>query len=186
MVLTLPYPTLSGAFSPTGADINLFAPTIVHSDANHNDPHAKLLANDVAIAAELNGLSAGVIESTYVGVSGTGATYLYTYIGNYVPLSINVSVNVTYPHSNLSNTGDFRWLDNLGVEIITWQPLVKIQISGGSGGIGAYPVFNCTLPFLTSAKTIEFRNTSTVVATYVWKIISIQEHKISRWGAWGY
>lgn len=49
MALILPYPTLSGAFSITGSTVDVFTPTTVHNDTNHNNPHAKLLENDIAI-----------------------------------------------------------------------------------------------------------------------------------------
>ncbi len=71
MALTLPYPTMSAAFAPTGAaTIDQFSPPIVHSDVVHNNPHAKLLANDiallandVAITASLDSLDATVSAS---------------------------------------------------------------------------------------------------------------------------
>ncbi len=61
MALTIPYPTMSAAFAPTGAaTVDQFSPTTVHNDAAHNNPHAKLLANDVAIASSVNTLETAV------------------------------------------------------------------------------------------------------------------------------
>jgi len=59
MSVTLPYPTLSAAFTITGgATIQVFAPTTVHNDVNHNNPHAKLLANDNALKGAVDTLQA--------------------------------------------------------------------------------------------------------------------------------
>jgi hypothetical protein len=61
MALTLPYPTMSGSFSPTGAaTVDQFAPETVHNDSAHNNPHAKLLANDVAIKAYVDALGSSI------------------------------------------------------------------------------------------------------------------------------
>lgn len=60
MSLTLPYPTMSGSFAPTGAaTVDEFIPSTVHNDVNHNNPHAKLLANDAAIKAAVDAISGG-------------------------------------------------------------------------------------------------------------------------------
>jgi hypothetical protein len=60
--MALPYPTMSGSFVPTGAaTVDEFSAPIVHSDAVHNNPHAKLLANDVSLNSRVQ-----VLESSLV------------------------------------------------------------------------------------------------------------------------
>jgi hypothetical protein len=64
MALILPYPTMSGSLAPSGAaTIDQFASTTVHSSLVHNNPHAKLLANDVAIKAAFDLLETTVSAS---------------------------------------------------------------------------------------------------------------------------
>lgn len=76
MALTLPYPTMSAAFAPTGAaTIDQFSPPIVHSDTVHNNPHAKLLANEVAIAAAHNTLDSTVIA---LAAAVSSISYIHT------------------------------------------------------------------------------------------------------------
>lgn len=59
MSVNLPYPALDGAFTITGANVDVFSPSTVHTDAHHNNPHAKLLQNDIELKAAVDGISGG-------------------------------------------------------------------------------------------------------------------------------
>lgn len=75
MSLILPFPLMSGSFVPTGAaTVDQFSPTTVHSDSIHNNPHAKLLANDVAIKNAVDEI--------------TNSSYKEIYWRQYVPTGV--------------------------------------------------------------------------------------------------
>lgn len=61
MAIELPYPTMSGTFTPTGgATIDEFSAASIHDSDTHNNPHSKLLANDVDLDSRLQSLEAGL------------------------------------------------------------------------------------------------------------------------------
>lgn len=66
MALTLPYPTYSA-----------FVPATVHSDTDHNTPHAGLLSNDVAIKAFVDSLES-TVSSLSSSISSIVSSILYT------------------------------------------------------------------------------------------------------------
>lgn len=105
MAITLPYPTMSGVFAPTGgATVDQLIPSSVHSDQVHNNPHAKLLANDNATA-----------------------TYINNTLIPYVDASANVLARVVQSIDN-SVVGQYQ----IGIEAISvygpWWPKLPIPL----------------------------------------------------------
>jgi hypothetical protein len=82
---------MSAAFAPTGgATVDQFGPSTVHNDDVHNNPHAKLLANDVAIKVAFDildaSVTAGSIGYKFATVAGPQTTT--TSYANFVSTSI--------------------------------------------------------------------------------------------------
>lgn len=136
MALTLPYPTLSGAFTISGpAQVDIFGTTTVHNDTNHNNPHAKLLANDVAIAAFLNG--ANIQVDSFTIPAGTAGQI------NGTPEVILASSSITFNNKPTLFFGQWTYYaDTVGQ--------YKYYIKLGATTLNAFrtPVNNTAIPTL--------------------------------------
>ncbi len=190
MALTLPY-----------TSITQFVSTTVHSSAAHNDPHNRLIANDIAIASAVNALETsvasidvGYIESTFVNVSsevGTYPTYphsksfSYTYTGPYIPISILVNT-LTYGGSNATCREQVKWQNASGADMTSYIDYCGLNpMSGGDGGAALNDAFSATIPFIVGSKTIVFQDFYYSTRT-TWIVIALTYQKLARPVAWGY
>lgn len=195
MSLTLPYPTMSGSLAPTGAaTIDQFTSVTVHGDAVHNNPHAKLLANDTAIKSAVDTLEAEVIalgvvpavriETVYVGTLVNYADTVYTYSRAYVPLFLTFNVRCLAAGS-ASVIAYAQWR-NISNGVI--QAAIRICDEHGDGGPDGGANLNasylCTLPFFVGTKYIYL--TSNSPSRILWNIIGITEQISTRPASWGY
>jgi hypothetical protein len=133
MAITLPYPIMSGGITPTGgASVDQFAASSVHSDAVHNNPHAKLLANDNSLLSSINSLNSSV--SSVVST---------------IPISDGMSVT----YSGGTNPGSWVTICSAGVQFYNVPTIFLVQY-----GVGYYTAGNFWLRVTIDGSEVVVKN----------------------------
>lgn len=187
--------------------VTQFVPTTIHSFSAHNTPHDELIANDIALDTQLHDISdtvsnisttisngLGYIETIQVNQkSGTGSYpnittskgFTYTYTGSYIPISIQVLVCLLGAGSAVCRN-QMRWLNSGGAAMTSFVDFVGGNaIGGGDGGAYLNWQFDCTVPFVVGAKSIEFQDLHYTNRAF-WIVLSLTYQKLSRPIEWGY
>jgi len=199
----------------TYSSLDQFIAGTPHSAAVHNAPHNRLLQNDkdlddqlgsissnvsslnsqvADLQTQINSIPSGRVVTTVINQkSGTGSYpnispskgFTYTYTGSYVPLFIDVLVDLN-GSSNATCRNQYRWLYSNGSPITSFVDYVGGNArSGGDGGAALNWQFNVQVPFIVGAKSIEFQDLHYDYRAN-WTVLTLTEHQISRWSAWGY